>query len=52
MLVQLEDAAVIETEPFPDRIAPLDCGIKRADAGDVTVQQLLAVSEDWMNQAR
>ena len=33
MFVQFEDAAVIEPQSFPDRIAALHRGIERADAG-------------------
>ena len=40
MFVQFEDAAVIEPQSFPDRVAALHRGIKRADAGLVAVHEL------------
>ena len=40
MFVQFENAAIIEPQSFPDRVAALDRGIKRADAGLIPVHEL------------
>jgi len=40
MLVQLENMAVVQTQAFPDRVAALDCRIKRADSSLVAMHQL------------
>ena len=40
MFVQFENAAVIEPQSFPNRVATLDRGIKWTDAGFVPVHQL------------
>ena len=40
MFVQFENAAVIEPQSFPDRVAALHRGIERADAGLVPVHEL------------
>ena len=39
MLLQLEDAAIVEPQPFPNGIAPLDHRIEWADAGLVAVNK-------------
>ncbi len=40
MFVQLEDASIVEPQSLPNRVAPLDRGIKRTDAGLVAMLKI------------
>ena len=40
VLGQAEDFAVVNAQPFPDRVTTLYCGVEWANAGLVAVQQL------------
>src|SRR5438034_10699253 len=40
MFVQFEDAAVVESKSFPNRVAALDRRIERADSSFVAMDQL------------
>jgi hypothetical protein len=47
MFVQLEDPAVVESQPFPHGITSLHCRIERADPSLIAMHQL---SVDVYNQ--
>ena len=46
VLVQFEDATVVESKPFPDCVPALDCGIERTDSGFVAMHELTVDVDD------